>query len=134
MSDCFQGHPDAEAIERFVFGELAEPKLAPVEEHLLVCETCRHAVAEMDAFAALVRPSEAGRARRAAYVHTTADGPVTLEIRRLSESNWSAQFCGPGLEGQALVGSAREACAYLRRSFAEMFPEHLCGAGCRPVD
>ncbi len=131
MPDTFQDHPGPEAIERFVFDELAEPELAPVEEHLLVCEMCRQAVAEMDVFAPLLRP--AGSGGWAAYAHATADGPVTLEIRALPESKWSARLYGHRLEGQALVGSPREACAYLRRSFAEMFPEHLCSGECGPT-
>lgn len=132
MPDPYQDHLDVEVVERYVFGELAEPALAPVEEHLLVCETCRQAVSEMDTFAPLVRP--AGSVGSAAYTHATADGAVTLEIRALPESKWSARFHGSRLEGRALVASPREACAYLRRSFAEMFPEHLCDEGCGPVE
>ncbi len=131
MGDPFRDHPDTEAIERYVSGELAEPELAPVEEHLLVCERCRQAVAEMDVFAPLLRPEGRGTA---AYIHHTKDGPITLEIRSMPESRWFARFSGRRLEGQAVVGSAREACVYLRRSFAEMFPEHLCTEECGPVD
>jgi len=132
MPDSFHRHLEMDVVERYVFAELAEAELAPAEEHLLVCEMCRQAVSEMDVFAPLLR-SEAGTAS-AAYQHTTADGPVTLEMFRLPDSRWSAWIHGSRLDGRAQMGSAREACAYLRRSFAEMFPEHLCHEGCGPVD
>ena len=121
-----------EVVERYVFGELAEPDLAPAEEHLLVCERCRQAVSEMDVFAPLMRSEGSGGS--AAYLHATADGPVTLEIRRLPDSKWSARFYGSLLDGRARVSSAREAYAYLRRSLVEMFPEHLCDKGCGPAE
>ena len=132
MSDSFHDHLDVDVVERYVFGELAETELAPAEEHLLVCETCRQAVSEMDIFAPLLRSARSGAS--AAYRHATADGPVILEIRSLPESRWSAWIHGSRLDGRSQMGSPREACAYLRRSFAEMFPEHQCDEGCGPVD
>ena len=132
MTDSFHDHLEMDVVERFVFGELTEPELAPAEEHLLVCEACRQAVSEMDVFAPLLRPGDGTGS--AAYRHATADGPVTLEIHSLPDSEWSAWIHGSRLDGRAHLGSAREACAYLRRSFAEMFPEHLCHGGCGPVD
>ncbi len=132
MPDTFHDHLEMDVVERYVFDELAEAELAPAEEHLLVCEMCRQAVSEMDVFAPLLRP--AGGAGSAAYCHVTADGPVILEIHSMPESTWSAWIHGSGLDGRTRTGSAREACAYLRRSFAEMFPEHLCDEGCGPVD
>jgi hypothetical protein len=132
MPDTFHDHLEMEVVERYVFDELAESELAPAEEHLLVCETCRQAVSEMDVFAPLLRPG-AGTVS-AAYQHATADGAVILEILSLPDSRWSAWIHGSGLDGRAQIGSPREAYAYLRRSFAEMFPEHLCDEGCGPVD
>jgi hypothetical protein len=93
---------------------------------------CRQAVSEMDVFGSLMRPSGIGGA--AAYRHSTEEGPVTLEIRKLAESKWSARFYGSRMEGRTEVASPREAHAYLRRSFAEMFPDHLCNEGCGSVD
>lgn len=41
-------HPNEEQLERYAMGRLAEPEIAPIEEHLLVCEPCqdRLAIAE----------------------------------------------------------------------------------------
>jgi hypothetical protein len=132
MPDSFHDHLEMEVVERYVLDELAEAELAPAEEHLLVCETCRQAVSEMDVFGPLLRSGDGTGS--AAYRHATADGPVILEILSLPESRWSAWIHGSRLDGRAQTGSAREACAYLRRSFAEMFPEHQCDEGCGPVD
>jgi anti-sigma factor RsiW len=132
VPDFLQDHVSSEWIEKYVSGELADPDLIAGEEHLLICESCRDGVAEMDVFIAL---PGSGPGAVAAFVHATADGPVTLEIRVLPESpQWSARFSGSHLEGQAVLASFREACAWLRRSFAEMFPEHLCTGGCGPAD
>ncbi len=130
MPDSFHDHLDVDVVERYVAGDLTETELGPAEEHLLVCETCRQAVSEMDVFALLLRSARGGSA---AYSHATADGPVILEIRSLDGSRWSAWIHGSRLDGRAQMGSPREAYAYLRRSFAEMFPEHLCDEGCGPV-
>src|ERR1700690_469175 len=130
MPDTFHVHLETDVVERYVFNELAEAELAPAEEHLLVCETCRQAVSEMDVFAPLLRTGDG--AESAAFRHATADGPVILEIQSLPESRWSAWIHGSRLDGRARMESAREACAYLRRSFAEMFPEHLGEIGCGP--
>ncbi len=132
MADTFHDHLDMEAVERYVFNELAEAELEAAEEHLLVCETCRQGVSEADVFAPLLRPGDG--AGSAAYRHATAEGPVILEIQSLPEARWSAWIHGSRLDGRAQAGSAREAWAHLRRSFAEMFPEHLCDEGCGPVD
>ena len=132
MPDTFHDHLEMDVVESYVAGELTETELAPAEEHLLVCEMCRQAVSEMDVFAPLLsRPAGAGSA---AYQHATLDGPVTLEIRSLPDSRWAAWIHGSRLDGLMHLGSPREACVYLRRSFAEMFPEHLCHEGCGPVD
>jgi hypothetical protein len=132
MPDSFHDHLEMDAVERYVFDELVETELASTEEHLLVCEMCRQAVSEADVFAPLLRPDDG--AGSAAYRHATADGPVILELQSLPESRWSAWIHGGRLDGRAGAGSPREAWAYLRRSFAEMFPEHLCDEGCGPVD
>ena len=34
-------HPNEEQLERYAMGRLAERELAPIEEHLLVCEACQ---------------------------------------------------------------------------------------------
>ncbi len=132
MPDSYQDHVRMEALERFAFGELTERELAPVEEHLLVCEECRQAVAEMDVFAEVMRSPASGAST--AYVHFTADGPVSLEIRAGEGGGWLARFYGTALEGQTRVESPLEAHAWLRRSFCQMFPEHLCTDECGPAE
>jgi len=38
-------HPNEEQLERYAMGSLAEPELAPIEEHLLFCEACQDRLA-----------------------------------------------------------------------------------------
>jgi len=58
----FPTHPSDELLEEYFFHRLEEARLAEVEEHLLICEACRNAVRELDAFipsmkAAAARPT-----------------------------------------------------------------------------
>jgi hypothetical protein len=130
MTDSFRDHPSCEALERYSLNALPEAEVAGVEEHLLVCETCRQIVSEMDVFAPLLRGGP--KSHPVAFVHTTDDGPVTLELEALPGSKWSARFWGKQLEGLALMPTAAEAYRHLRTSFAEMYPGHLCSGGCGP--
>jgi predicted anti-sigma-YlaC factor YlaD len=43
-------HIDEEIAERYAMRSLARDEAALVEEHLLVCETCRNRVTEADAY------------------------------------------------------------------------------------
>jgi len=46
----FPTHPSDELLEEYFFHRLDEPRLAEVEEHLLICEACRNTVRELDVF------------------------------------------------------------------------------------
>ena len=43
-------HLSQDLIERYAMGKLSEQDEGPVEEHLLLCESCRRQVEEMDDF------------------------------------------------------------------------------------
>jgi hypothetical protein len=48
-------HADEGQLERYSLGALDETDLARVEEHLLICETCRECLEEADVYAAAMR-------------------------------------------------------------------------------
>lgn len=48
-------HPSDDEMELYVLGRLGEVHAAPVEEHLLVCETCRQRLEEMEEYAIAMR-------------------------------------------------------------------------------
>lgn len=87
-------HATEDALERYSMGRVAEPELAELEEHLLVCELCQDRLVEEEDF---------GRATRAA-------------LRRLhrepkeSESLWSRLTRRPR---PSLVWAGGLACAML---------------------
>ena len=71
MHPEIERHPDEDQIERYSLGEMGEAELAPLECHLLTCDSCRRRVAESDAYvsamrqaAAAVRADGARRRRR----------------------------------------------------------------------
>jgi len=55
MQSDLNHHVDEEVLERYSMGRLPEEVAAPVEEHLLVCETCQDRLEEVDAFVAAAR-------------------------------------------------------------------------------
>jgi anti-sigma factor ChrR (cupin superfamily) len=48
-------HPNEEQLERYAMGRLAEQELAPVEEHLLVCEACQERLEIAEALLPMLR-------------------------------------------------------------------------------
>jgi hypothetical protein len=49
------GHLDEEQLERYSMGATPETELAPVEEHLLICEPCREALGDADSYVNAMR-------------------------------------------------------------------------------
>jgi len=123
-------HPPLTQLQRFVLDCLDEPELAGIEEHLLICERCRQAVSELDAFALLIR-RRAHHSLFVAYEHMTEGGPLRLELKSESRgARFTARIEGRQLEAMAAFPSVDEAIARLRRWFEELYPEHLCTAEC----
>jgi hypothetical protein len=52
-------HIGAETAEKYSMGKLPARKVPEVEEHLLICEPCRQAVAASDAYVAAMRMAAA---------------------------------------------------------------------------
>ena len=48
-------HLNEDEVERYSIGSVSEPELAPLEEHLLLCETCQIRVTETDVYVAAVK-------------------------------------------------------------------------------
>ena len=55
MGDRAAQHMDADEIERYSLGDLAEREAAPFDEHLLICGLCRTKVEASDAYIAAMR-------------------------------------------------------------------------------
>jgi hypothetical protein len=59
MARSLRPHLDAETTERYSLERLSARKTAEVEMHLLICESCRKAVAASDAYVAAMREAAA---------------------------------------------------------------------------
>jgi len=59
MEETGNRHMDAEEIEAYSLGDLAEPEAAWFDEHLLICDLCRTNVEACDAYVAAI--SDAAR-------------------------------------------------------------------------
>lgn len=54
VSDSAADHPALPTLEGYALERLMEAEVAEVEEHLLLCESCRQIVSELDVFAPLL--------------------------------------------------------------------------------
>ncbi|HZT33812.1 MAG TPA: zf-HC2 domain-containing protein [Bryobacteraceae bacterium] len=131
-------HPSKDALEQYSLGRMTPSDAAALEEHLLLCESCRTQLAQFDLFrdalrSALQVASSFPSDRSLDVVHHTADGPVYSRSVKLKKGRWLAVHEGPNLQGGRTCKTLREANEYLFRSFVEMFPEHRCTAECGPV-
>ena len=52
-------HMDEEEFERYSMGAMPEGAIAPFEEHLLICESCQHRLAQTDVYVAAMRHASA---------------------------------------------------------------------------
>jgi anti-sigma-K factor RskA len=59
MASRVDRHLDEEAAEQYSLSNLSARKVAEIEEHLLICEPCRQAVAASDAYVAAMRKAAA---------------------------------------------------------------------------
>jgi hypothetical protein len=51
----FENHIDEDVLELYALGRIQdEERLAPIEEHLLVCESCRARMGETDQYLAVM--------------------------------------------------------------------------------
>jgi hypothetical protein len=55
MAPVIDRHIDEATIEKFSMDALSEKARARVEEHLLICESCRQSVQSSDAYVAAMR-------------------------------------------------------------------------------
>jgi anti-sigma factor ChrR (cupin superfamily) len=62
-------HPTEEVIERYLFGSLSEQESEPLEEHLLICQSCIETAEQLLSFVrslrSTLRPRRHQKARAA---------------------------------------------------------------------
>jgi len=54
-----RSHPSEQILEEYAFNRLTEEQTASVEEHLLLCEPCQAALAEIDEYRAVMKAATA---------------------------------------------------------------------------
>ena len=114
----FAGHWSARDLEAYSSGLLEEARSAALEEHLLICERCM---------------TELTRIELHNFVHFTNNGPFYSRITLLATGKFLARHWGKCIEGGREFRTRAGAKAYLLRSFAQMFPEHVCTPRCGPT-
>lgn len=120
--DPVDKHVTDEALEQYSLGRLSSSRTATLEEHLLVCQTCRDRLDRLEPFN---------------LVHDTEDGPFHSRVTKLRTGLFFARHWSLTLEGGKEFGSLRGAKNYLLRTFCQMFPGHTCSDHCgstKPAD
>ena len=115
MQEDIAGHRSGEDLESYSLGRLAAARTAALERHLLTCPRCR---AKLHA----IEPYN--------FVHYTNAGPFYSRITKLRTGMFVARHWGRDLEGGKEFRTHKGAKAYLARTFARLFPEHICTAWC----
>ena len=123
-------HPDEDALESHALGKARGAKLARIEEHLLVCVDCQKRLAELDEFVGALREAAGGMLEAVSWTHLTTEGTVQLHASKSRSRQWVARIQGRDVEGGRAFPSLLEACTFLHRSFAELYPEHRCTRHC----
>lgn len=78
-------HPTEDLLEEYSFGRVAEPELAPLEEHLLNCTLCQDRLLAVDEYTALMKAGIAAiererEAARAAPRFAIPSAPVVFAV------------------------------------------------------
>ena len=97
------------------------------EEHVAICPRCAEIVEGARDPPPIDPPP-------VSLVHQTEDGPVHLWASPDKESGWKARIWGQQLAGAHRFQTLVEANRHLLDSFARMFPDHRCSAGCEQLD
>ena len=122
-------HPKTATLELYVVNRLTEPRLGRLEEHLLLCAECQGRVTALDAYHAVL---DEALLDVKAQVHYTKDGLIFHWVEVLPNGRYFGRHRGPTLDGGSEFATQKQAKAFLKRSFAEMFPEHRCNRNCLP--
>jgi len=94
------GHALEEELEQYCLGDLTEPRLGRLEEHLLLCEACRERLTETENFVAAMR--QAGR-------QLSAEGEGKRAAAAGAGASWRNSW--PGRVAPALLAAALVVCA-----------------------
>lgn len=88
MSATHKSHPSDNDIELYALGRLSDEVAAPIEEHLLVCDSCRDRVKQADEFVtticAALRDDEAAETKRSSSMARFFSVPVPIWVGALA--------------------------------------------------
>jgi hypothetical protein len=123
-------HISDDDLELYVMNQLPPASLPTLEEHLLFCHDCQDRVEEVENWISHLRVALRQTTELLA-THILPDGPVRLSVHPLESGGWAPRILGPSLDCGSILQDA--AVDYCRRSFTEMFAEHVCCEGCHDI-
>lgn len=109
------------SAEAYLMSRMLSAKIREFEQHVAQSPHCAEIV------------ENAKAELPASLVHQTEDGPVHLWASADKQGGWKARIWSRQLAGAHRFETMAEANRYLRDSFAQMFPEHLCAGGCQSL-
>jgi hypothetical protein len=124
-------HPADDLLELYSLGRVTDPRLARVEEHLLVCDRCRERLTEIDSVVETVRSVlQELQDVPLDLSHHTEVGKIRLLVVETASGHCHATFAGQQLDGGRRFATIAEANQWILESFRLMFPEHKCDERC----
>jgi hypothetical protein len=118
-------HPVSDELEAYALNRLGPDHDRIIEEHLLMCEECRHRLQRDDGVIDAIRISFPNFD----FTHATEDGDIRLWIEP-NHGGWTARIEGKELRSLRAATTAKAAIVSISRAFREMFPEHRCNERC----
>lgn len=122
-------HETFESLESYLLGRTAADPTARIEEHLLICEACRQALLDVEAYVTMLRR---GLVETEGVIETHATPGGIVVLRAYPEtSGWVARVSGLELDVGRSAETQKTAVELAQAAFSELFPGHECGASCR---
>jgi uncharacterized protein YbaR (Trm112 family) len=90
-----------------------------LEQHLLICPQCRTGLSAIEPYN---------------FVHHTHDGLFYCRVTKLRTGRLFARYWSRSLEIGQEFRTHGDAEAYPKRTFSQMFPQHVCTPRCGATD
>ena len=124
-------HLTDEILEYYELGQLAQPAVNAVEDHLLICEDCRDLQAGVEEFIATLRAGVSNANIGIVFwqLHVTDEGLVEIWVEKF-KGRWMSLRRSRRYETAVQFATMADAIREATDNFRRLFPAHHCGSNC----
>jgi hypothetical protein len=119
------------SFESYELGRLNPPASDAVEEHLLICESCRVTDNRLHVFISAMRSGLRAADPNVVVweLHSTEKGLIEIWVERI-HNHWVSRRLSRFSNSSTLFPEMRGALRDCADTFRELFPHHVCGNEC----